>query len=93
MKKLTPVLFLILMLLTSCGDSQENDNPFLIPESDGSYWIQEITVDDPDEELSFSDFDPSLMYGSASYTDETGFRSSDCNAYVEQNQNGTYSPP
>ena len=91
MKKLAPVLFLILMLLTSCGGSQENDNPFLIPESDGSYWIQEITVDDPDEELSFSDFDPSLMYGSASYTDETGFRSSDSNAYVEQNLNGTYS--
>ena len=90
MKKLYSIILLIMMLFASCSGSQENDEQFQIPEADGTYWIQEITVDDPDRELSFHGLDASLMYGTAPGSAAAGYRAAGGSGYIELNQNGTY---
>ena len=68
-----------IFLLVSCNIENGHDEymgDVIVPESDGSYWIEEIDVENPENEIPLDDIQSGMMYGAYS-ADTLSTRSSD----------------
>lgn len=67
MRKILLAVVVSVFLLSSCSDNHdEYRGDVIIPASDGSYWIEEIDVDNPEEVIVSDDTEPGMMYGAFS---------------------------
>lgn len=68
-----------IFLLVSCNIENGHDEymgDIIVPESDGSYWIEEIDVENPEDEIPLDNIRSGMMYGAYS-ADTLSTRSSD----------------
>lgn len=68
-----------IFVLASCNLENGHDEyrgDFIVPESDGSYWIEEIDVENPEDEIPLDNIRSGMMYGAYS-ADTLSTRSSD----------------
>ena len=63
----------------------------IVPESDGSYWIEEIDVENPEDEIPLDNIQSGMMYGAYS-ADTLSTRSSD-SSINRNNTTGFFFPP
>ena len=68
-----------IFVLASCNLENGHDEyrgDVIVPESDGSYWIEEIDVENPEDEIPLDNIQSGMMYGAYS-ADTLNTRSSD----------------
>ena len=68
-----------IFVLASCNLENGHDEyrgDVIVPESDGSYWIEEIDVENPEDEIPLDNIQSGMMYGAYS-ADTLSTRSSD----------------
>lgn len=81
-----------IFLLVSCNIEKGHDEymgDVIVPESDGSYWIEEIDVENPEDEIPLDNIQSGMMYGAYS-ADTLSTRSSD-SSINRNNTTGSFS--
>ncbi len=81
-----------IFLLVSCNIENGHDEymgDIIVPESDGSYWIEEIDVENPEDEIPLDNIQSGMMYGAYS-ADTLSTRSSD-SSINRNNTTGSFS--